>query len=148
MSTHPTATPAQDGQVTTDSHGNSYTDLGPGAFGGNLTKAPELRFTSEGKPIAVMRLADTPRVKDPATGQWADGATVYADVQVWNQAAYHAVEHLIRGDRVAAVGRWQSRKWHNSQGEQHERISLIARDLGPSLLFKPATVHRDWRPDR
>jgi single-stranded DNA-binding protein len=49
----------------------------------NLTRDPELRFTAEGKPVAGLALAVTPRRYDQASREWVDGTPTYVDMSVW-----------------------------------------------------------------
>ena len=142
MSTQPaTAPPAAPGAGPAPGQAD-YEDRGPGHAAGNLTKAPELRMTNDGRPVTTLRLADTPREWDKQAGVWVDLPTVYTDVQCWGRTAENVVECLLKGDRVAAVGRWQCRSWHDAQGARQERVTLVARDIGPSLLFRMANPDR------
>jgi len=122
-----------------------YTDLEEGALSGNLTRDPELRFTPEGRGVATMRLAETERVYNEQTQQWGDGQTQFYDVTAWGDMAVNCSEVLIKGDRVAVVGKWQKQEWTADDGEQKTKLVLVARDIGPSLLFYPATIQRDKR---
>jgi single-strand DNA-binding protein len=51
---------------------------------GNLTDAPELRFTPNGHPVANFRLAVTARIKDGDI--WRDGETSFFRVIVRHEA--------------------------------------------------------------
>lgn len=113
-------------------------DRGPGSVTGNLTKDPELHYTANGRPVSNLRVASSERVRDEATGEWKDGTTVYFDVTCWGNLAENVCEHLQRGDRIVAEGRWRSNTWETPEGEIKERIILNARDLGPSMMFRGA----------
>ena len=76
---------------------------------GNLTDAPELRFTPNGNPVANFRLAVTARVKDGDT--WRDGDTSFFRINVWRQLAEHVADSLTKGDRAVVIGRLKSRSW-------------------------------------
>ncbi len=123
--------------------GTRYTDLDDGAVSGNLTRDPELRFTPTGQPVAVLRVAEADRVKDADSGEWKDGPASYYDVTAWGLMATNAAECLVRGDRVAAVGKWQRQEWEDKSGNPQSKLVLVARDIGPSLLFREAHVSRD-----
>ncbi len=60
---------------------------------GNLTDAPELRFTPNGAAVANFRVAVTPRVKDGDT--WKDGETSFFRVNAWRDQAENVVPSLI-----------------------------------------------------
>jgi single-strand DNA-binding protein len=117
-------------------------DLGPGSVSGNLTRDPDLTFTGSGHPVSNLRVADTPRVKDPKTGKWQDGETVYYGIAVFGALAENVAQNLSKGDRIVAEGRWTQSTWKDEEGTPHERIVLTARDLGPSMLFRGARVLR------
>lgn len=120
-----------------------YTDLEDGGLSGNMTRDPELRFTPEGRAVATLRVAETLRVKDPKSDQWGDGPTSFYDVTVWGEQAQNVSEDLQQGDRICVVGKWQKQEWTGDDGTAKEKLVLVARDIGPSLLFKRATVQRD-----
>lgn len=118
----------------------TYTDAGDGWLTGNLCRSPELRFSNSGQPIALLRLAETPRYKDDQTGEWFNGDTEYYDVQVWRRQAENVVESLGTGDRVIAAGRWQLQEWTTGEGVRKQRRVLVARDIGPSLQWRQAKL--------
>lgn len=130
------------------SGGTQYEDLGEGALSGNLTRDPELSYTPNGRAIVSLRVADTPRVKDEATGQWVDGTTEFWDVIGFAGLAERAAEWLRKGDRICAVGKWQRQRWTNKEGEAQEAVKLSARDIGPSLLFTEVKVNRQRKGQR
>lgn len=115
-------------------------DLGGGSLAGNLTADPELRYTPSGRAVCRMRVAVTPRIKDDKSGQWKDGQAQFFDVTAWGQLGENCAEHLARGQRIVADGQWESRTWEGKDGTVQESIGLVARDLGPSMLFVGARV--------
>lgn len=119
-----------------------YADVGPGAVSGNLTRDPELRFTPEGRAVATLRVAETERVRNDKTGEWSDGDTEFYDVIAWGDMGTNVAEDLLKGDRIAAVGTWQQQSWTDDTGQPRTKTVLVARDLGPSLLFARADVSR------
>jgi single-strand DNA-binding protein len=135
----------QAAQRGTKKRDNADDDRGPGSVAGNLTDDPELRFTSSGRPVANLRVAYSERVLNKETGQWEDSDAAFYDLTCWGQLAENVAEHLQRGDRVVCEGRWTSTTWTDRDGQDHEKIVLTARDLGPSMLFRGARVER---PDR
>lgn len=116
--------------------------LGPGWVVGGLCDDPMLRYTGTGKSLARCRLAVSERKRDEVSGQWVEGEVKYVDVTVWGRQAEHVAEHLRKGDRVIAAGYWNEEKWLGQDGQWHESRTLTARDMGPSLMWKPARVIR------
>lgn len=134
---HPEA--AQPGELTE----TKAEDLGEGHIMGNLTQDPELRFTPTGRAVARLRLAYTPRAKNPETGRWADGETEFYDLQVWGKQGERCAEFLRRGDRVVAAGTYTRRTWQGRDGLDHQTVELTVKDIGPSMLFRGVQVNRD-----
>lgn len=122
---------------------STYEDIGPGSVSGNLTRPPELRYTPEGRAVVTMRVAETERIRDPETDRWKDGQTEFYDVVAWGEQGEHCAEDLDKGDRIAAVGSWQVQKWTDDQDQERSKTVLVARDVGPSLLFRHVKVNRD-----
>lgn len=138
MPAPPTA--KQPGAAEADQARTQYTDLGDGAVSGNLTRDPELRFTPDGRAVATMRVAETLRVFDQATQKWGDGPTSFYDVTAWGDLAGNVSDCLSKGDRIAAVGKWQKQDWTKDDGTPGSKVVLVCRDVGPSLLFKRAYI--------
>ena len=108
---------------------------------GNLTDAPELRFTPQGTAVAGFRLAVTPRLRDG--DGWRDGGTSFFRVNVWRDLAEHVAESLAKGARVVVVGRLRQSHWEDKQtGEKRSMIQLDVDDIGPSLRWAIAKPQR------
>ncbi len=120
-------------------------DLGEGSVSGNLTRDPELRYTPAGRALASMRIAHTPRSKNPGTGEWENGETAFYDVTAWGPLSENCAEHLRKGDRIIAEGNWVEETWEDREGNERTTVKLTARDLGPSMLFLGATIRRTKR---
>ena len=107
---------------------------------GNLTDAPELRFTPNGAAVASFRVAVTPRVKDGDA--WKDGDTSFFRVNAWRQLAEHATDSLSKGDRVIVLGRLKARSWETPEGERRTVVEIEADEIGPSLRWATAKPQR------
>jgi single-strand DNA-binding protein len=107
---------------------------------GNLTDAPELRFTPNGAAVANFRVAVTPRVRDG--NDWKDGDTSFFRVNAWRQLAENATESLSKGDRVIVVGRLKARTWETPEGERRSVTEIEADEIGPSLRWATAKPQR------
>jgi single-strand DNA-binding protein len=116
--------------------------LGPGGIAGTLCADPELRFSQGGKAICKLRVAVQERTRDEQSGKWVDGPAEFVDVTVWNKQAEHATESLRKGDRVVVNGLWQEDTWFGRDEQWHSRRTLTAREVGPSLQFRPVNVIR------
>lgn len=128
--------------------GRERADRGAGAVSGNLTRDPELRYTPSGKAVVSMRVASSERVRNEHTGEWEDGQTTFYDVTAWGQLAENCSEHLSKGMRIVADGRWEEQTWEAADGEERAKVVLVARDAGPSMAFFGARVLRSERAPR
>jgi len=77
------------------------------SFAGNLTDAPEIRFTDSGIARAMFRVAVSGRSEQEAS---------FFTVIVWRDQAEHASQSLSKGSRVVVVGRLQKWTWTAKYG--------------------------------
>jgi single-strand DNA-binding protein len=49
---------------------------------------------------------------------------------------------LHKGSRVVVSGRLQFRSWENENGDKRSKIEIVADDVGPSLRWATADVHK------
>ncbi|MFD6108337.1 single-stranded DNA-binding protein [Nocardia salmonicida] len=109
---------------------------------GNLTADPELRFTSQGKPVASFTVASTPRRHDRQTNKWVDDEALFLRCSAWNDLGEHVAESLSRGAKVVVVGRLVQRSYETQKGENRTMVEVQADDVGASLVFATAKVNR------
>ncbi len=112
---------------------------------GNLTSAPELRFTQSGAAVASFTVASTPRSYDKNLDKWVDGEALFLRCSVWRQLAENVAESLDRGDRVVVTGRLVQRSFETKEGEKRSVIELQVDEVGPSLKWATAKVSRVGR---
>ena len=108
---------------------------------GNLTEAPELRYTASGAPLCRLRLAVSRRWRNKQTGEWEEEAHFFAG-SCWRDLAENVAESFNKGDRVIVVGRLQQRSWETSEGERRSLVEVAVTDMGPSLRWATAQPHR------
>ncbi len=111
---------------------------------GNLTREPEIRYTREGQATVQFGLAVNRRWQDRESREWEE-ATSFFDVVCWRDLAEHAAMTLAKGMRVLVSGRLEQRHWETELGERRSRVEIVADDIGPSLRFATAEVHRTQR---
>lgn len=109
---------------------------------GNLTDAPELRYTQNGVPVANFTIASTPRNFDRAANEWKDGDALFLRASVWKEFAEHVAGSLTKGMRVVAQGRLRQRSYQDREGNQRTAIELEVDEIGPSLRYATAQVTR------
>ena len=109
---------------------------------GNLTAAPELRWTQSGAAVADFTVASTPRTYDRNAGEWRDGDTLFMRCSVWRETAENVAESLRKGMRVIVQGRLTQRSYDTQQGERRTVVELQVDEVGPSLRRARAQVTR------
>lgn len=113
---------------------------------GNLTDAPELRFTPSGAAVANFTIASTPRTFDKQANDWKDGEPLFMRCSLWRQAGENAAESLTRGMRVIATGVLKQRSYETKEGEKRTVVELDVEEIGPSLKYATAKVTKANRP--
>ena len=111
---------------------------------GNLTREPEIRYTREGQAMTQLGVAVNRRWQDRVTQEWQE-ATSFFDVVCWRDLAENVALSLTKGMRVVVTGRIEQRSWEGDDGEHRSKVEIVADEIGPSLRFSTADVHRTQR---
>jgi single-strand DNA-binding protein len=91
---------------------------------GNLTKDPELRFTSTGVPVVNFKIACNKRYKD-SFGLYKEDVC-YIGVVAWQKLAESCSEYLRKGSAVLVEGELRSRMKENEDGTKRNFIEIRA----------------------
>jgi single-strand DNA-binding protein len=111
---------------------------------GNLTRDPELRFTTGGRGVASFGLAVSRRYQQ--NGEWQE-QTSYFNIVAWGQMGENAAATLTKGMRVVVTGRLEQREYTTREGDKRTAIEINADEIGPSLRWATAQVERTpWQP--
>lgn len=111
---------------------------------GNLVETPLVQVTTGGAARARFRMASTERRRDPASGAWVDGESVFIAVTCWRKLAEHVGNSLEKGDRVLVSGRL--RQWVAEKDGVRRTVHEIEADaVGPDLQRSMVTVARPRR---
>jgi single-strand DNA-binding protein len=96
---------------------------------GDVGRAPELRYTPDGRPVASFALATRQRFVA------SDGAVLDADerftVLAWGELAERCVKCIRGGDQVFVEGRLQTRSWEDVEGARHFMAEVVAGEVLP-----------------
>jgi single-strand DNA-binding protein len=111
---------------------------------GNLTREPEIRYTREGQATVQLGVAVNRRWQDRETHEWEESSSFF-DVVCWRDLAEHVAMSLTKGSRVMVSGRLEQRSWETELGERRTKVEIVADEVGPSLRFATAEVHRTER---
>jgi single-strand DNA-binding protein len=118
-------------------NGNSVTVVG------NVTRDPELRFTSSGQAVASFGLAVNRRWQN-RNNEWEE-STSFFDVTCWAQMAENVAESVPKGARVVVTGRLDQRSWETQEGDKRSKVEIVADEIGPSLRWATAQVVKNER---
>jgi single-strand DNA-binding protein len=91
---------------------------------GNLGRDPEVRYTSDGKPVANFTMATTERWNDPA-GERKE-KTEWHRIVVWGKQAEIAGEYLRKGRQIYVEGSLQTREWTDRDGNKRQTTEIRA----------------------
>jgi single-strand DNA-binding protein len=72
---------------------------------GHVGNEPVISFSASGTPWTSFRVASTRRVRDPRTGEWADGPTLWFTVKAFGDRAFNVSRSLAKGTPVIVTGR-------------------------------------------
>ncbi len=91
---------------------------------GNLTKAPELRYTPGGAAVADLRMAINSSFINKAGEKTNE--VCYVDVVTWGRQAETASEYLSKGSPIFVEGRLQLDSWETANGEKRSKLRIRA----------------------
>lgn len=91
---------------------------------GNLTRDPELRYTSGGQPLCNFRLAINRSWKG-RDGQKNEDTT-FLNVKVWGKQGENCAQYLKKGRPVFVEGRIESRSWETEDGQKRSAVDVVA----------------------
>jgi single-strand DNA-binding protein len=109
---------------------------------GNLTRDPELRYTTGGRGVASFGLAVSRRYQ--VNNEWQE-QTSFFNVVAWAQLGENVAATLTKGSRAIVSGRLEQRSYETSEGEKRSVVEVIADDVGPSLRWAQAQIERNER---
>ena len=113
---------------------------------GNLTREPEIRYSTTGLATTTLGVAVNRRWKNQATDVWEE-ETSFFDVVCFKELAENVALTCTKGMRVLVTGRLTLRQWADSEGAKRSKVEIVAQDLGPSLRYATAEVARLSRSD-
>jgi single-strand DNA-binding protein len=94
---------------------------------GNLTRDPESRTIPSGQMVCNFSIA--------TSSQWtgADGKkqerTEYHPIVAWGKLAEICTQYLVKGKKIYAEGRLQTREWEAQDGAKKQRTEIILENM-------------------
>ena len=105
----------------------------------------ELRFTPQGKAVAVIPLVFNKRKKNSASGEWEDAGSMFVRGTAWDQLGENAAQSLEKGDEVIVTGEMSVREFERSDGSKGQSVELNVYAIGPSLSWTTVKVNKATR---
>lgn len=107
---------------------------------GNLTRDPELRFTTGARANCSFGLAVSRRYQKD--GSWQED-TSFFNVTVWGDLAENVAASIGKGDRVTLHGRLEQHSWEDKEtGQKRTAVDVIADEIGASMRWATVKVSR------
>jgi|EPASupsiteSAE347_1022098.scaffolds.fasta_scaffold05079_3 single-strand DNA-binding protein len=94
---------------------------------GRLGADPELRYTTDGTPVATFRMATSESYKDKSGVK--QERTEWHSIVAWRKLAEIAGEYLKKGRLVYIEGRIQSREYEGRDGVKRKVYEIVASDM-------------------
>lgn len=109
---------------------------------GNLTRDPELRFTTGGRATTSFGLAVSRRYQ--VNNEWQE-QTSFFNVVLWGDIATNAAASLQKGSRVIVYGRLEQRSWETNEGEKRNTVEVVAEEIGASMRWATVEISKTTR---
>ena len=94
---------------------------------GNLTKDPDLKYTSGGAAVCSFGLAVNRAYTDDS-GEMHEDAT-FVNIVCWNRLAEVTAEYLHKGSPALIEGRLQQQSWETDNGTRRYKMEVVARSV-------------------
>jgi single-strand DNA-binding protein len=96
---------------------------------GNLTRDPEVKYTTGGTAVTEVGLAVNRSWFDKQSNQRKEEVT-FVDVTLWGRTAEIAGEYLSKGRSVLIEGRLQLDSWEDKQsGQKRSKLRVVGENM-------------------
>lgn len=96
---------------------------------GNLTRDPEVRYTTGGTAVTDVSLAVNRYRTDKNTNQRIE-ETTFVEVTLWGRTAEIAGEYLGKGRPVLIEGRLQQDQWEDKEtGQKRSKLKVVGESM-------------------
>jgi single-strand DNA-binding protein len=109
---------------------------------GNLTRTPELRYTTNGTAVSTFTVAHTVRVFNKTLSQWENGDTLFMECSAWREQAENVAASLSKGDPVVVTGFLKQRTFDAKDGHPRTVVSLDVEEIAVTLSRTKVTIER------
>ena len=95
---------------------------------GNLTRAPELRYTPKGSAVAEVGLAVNRKWKDDSGATREE--TTFLDITFWGKTAETVTKYCTKGSPLYIEGRLHLDTWDDkTSGQKRSKVRIIAEEF-------------------
>jgi single-strand DNA-binding protein len=96
---------------------------------GNLTRDPQVRYTTGGTAVAEIGLAINHQWFDKQTNSRKE-ETTFVDVTLWGRTAEIAGEYLAKGRQVLIEGRLRTDSWDDKEtGQKRSKLKVVCENM-------------------
>ncbi|WP_338521790.1 single-stranded DNA-binding protein [Candidatus Legionella polyplacis] len=95
---------------------------------GNVGNTPEIRYMSNGNPVATLSLATNEVWKNKKTFEKQE-KTEWHRVIFFNKLGETVREYIKKGSKLYIEGSLRTRKWQDSEGKDRYITEIVANDL-------------------
>lgn len=95
---------------------------------GNMTRDPNLRYTSKGTPVCSFSIA-TNRSWTPSDGGEKQQRTEFHRIVAWSKLAEICGQLLHKGDKVYVEGRLKTNKWQTEEGQDRRTTEVVINNM-------------------
>jgi len=117
---------------------------------GNLTRDPEMKFTTSGKSVCNLSIANN-RVYTKNNEKVTEVS--YFDIEVWGAAAENCAKYLTKGSGIIVEGRLRQDRWEKD-GKTQSRVRISANSVhfmpkrqGNAPVADPAMTSAERPPE-
>lgn len=96
---------------------------------GNVTRDPEMRYTPNGQGVTSFGVATNRRYKDSSGNIQEE--TQFHEVVAWGKTAEAITQILKKGNKVAVIGRLQTKSWDAPDGSKRSRTEIVLDEFVP-----------------
>ena len=103
---------------------------------GNMTRDPEVRYTTGGKAVATFSIAVN-------SGFGDNKRTEFVPIVTWEKLAEVCGNNLTKGKRILVEGRLQLREYETKEGEKRKVAEVVAQNIE---FLSPRDATHEVRP--
>lgn len=102
---------------------------------GNLGADPDVRSTSDGRPIVNLSIATSERWRDRNSGEQREKTEWHRVVIFSEGLAKVAEQYLRKGAKVYIEGQLQTRKWQDQSGQDKYTTEIVLQGFNSTLTM-------------